>query len=74
MKFLPNFLDIIKYIGASYLIYIGYQTFIQKPIKLELCLAFIHKFTINALVLMPDKSADLPHAHSHALHNVNVVL
>lgn len=32
MKFLPNFLDIIKYIGASYLIYIGYQTFIQKPI------------------------------------------
>lgn len=33
MKFLPNFLDIIKYIGAVYLIYIGYQTFIQKPVN-----------------------------------------
>ncbi|VEG13804.1 LysE family translocator [Moraxella cuniculi] len=32
MKFMPNFLDIIKYIGAAYLIYIGYQTFVQKPI------------------------------------------
>lgn len=33
MKFAPNFLTIIKYLGAFYLIYIGYKTFIQKPIQ-----------------------------------------
>ena len=33
MTIAPNFLDIIKYIGAFYLIYLGYKTFIQTPVK-----------------------------------------
>lgn len=33
MEFAPNFLTIIKYLGAFYLIYIGYKTFIQKPVQ-----------------------------------------
>ena len=33
MKFAPNFLTIIKYLGAFYLIYIGYKTFSQKPVE-----------------------------------------
>lgn len=33
MKFAPNFLTIVKYLGAFYLIYIGYKTFTQKPVK-----------------------------------------
>lgn len=33
MKFAPNFLTIIKYLGAFYLIYIGYKTFMQRPVK-----------------------------------------
>ena len=33
MEFAPNFLTIIKYLGAFYLIYIGYKTFTQKPVK-----------------------------------------
>lgn len=32
VKYAPNFLTIVKYVGASYLIYIGYKTFIQKPV------------------------------------------
>lgn len=32
MNFAPNFLTVIKYLGAFYLIYIGYKTFIQKPV------------------------------------------
>lgn len=32
IKYAPNFLTFVKYVGASYLIYIGYKTFIQKPI------------------------------------------
>lgn len=32
MKLAPNFLTIIKYLGALYLIYIGYKTFTQKPV------------------------------------------
>lgn len=33
MKLAPNFLTFVKYLGAFYLIYIGYQTFTQKPVK-----------------------------------------
>ena len=33
MKLAPNFLTLIKYLGAFYLIYIGYQTFTQKPVE-----------------------------------------
>ncbi|MBW4016799.1 LysE family transporter [Moraxella osloensis] len=33
MKYAPNFLTFIKYIGAAYLIYIGYKTFVQLPIQ-----------------------------------------
>ncbi|AMT97175.1 MULTISPECIES: LysE family transporter [Psychrobacter] len=33
IKFAPNFLTIVKYLGAFYLIYIGYKTFAQKPVK-----------------------------------------
>lgn len=32
MAYTPNLLTIIKYIGALYLIYIGYKTFTQKPV------------------------------------------
>ncbi|ABR74679.1 lysine transporter LysE [Actinobacillus succinogenes] len=32
LKFFPNFLNIIKYLGAFYLIYIGYKTATQKPV------------------------------------------
>lgn len=32
LKFVPNFLVYIKYLGASYLIYIGYKTFTQLPV------------------------------------------
>lgn len=32
MKLAPNFLTIIKYLGALYLIYIGYKTFTQNPV------------------------------------------
>lgn len=32
MKTTPNFLLIIKYLGALYLIYIGYKTFVQSPV------------------------------------------
>ena len=31
----PQFLKVIKYLGAVYLIYIGYKTFIQQPIQTE---------------------------------------
>ena len=32
---LPNLIQLIQYIGASYLIYIGYRTFTQTPILLD---------------------------------------
>ncbi len=32
LKFAPNFLTYIKYLGAFYLIYIGYKTFTQLPV------------------------------------------
>ncbi|WP_230657144.1 LysE family transporter [Psychrobacter sp. I-STPA10] len=32
MKIAPNFLAWIKYLGAFYLIYIGYKTFVQTPV------------------------------------------
>lgn len=32
LNYTPNILNIIKYLGAAYLIYIGYQTFTQKII------------------------------------------
>lgn len=32
MNLAPNFLTVIKYLGAFYLIYIGYKTIIQKPV------------------------------------------
>jgi threonine/homoserine/homoserine lactone efflux protein len=31
----PQFLKVIKYLGAIYLIYIGYKTFMQQPIQTE---------------------------------------
>lgn len=31
----PMFLDIVRYLGATYLIYIGYKSFTSKSIKLE---------------------------------------
>lgn len=33
MRVAPNFLTLIKFLGAFYLIYIGYKTFTQKPVK-----------------------------------------
>jgi threonine/homoserine/homoserine lactone efflux protein len=30
-KYIPSLIQIIQYLGASYLVYIGYKTFIQKP-------------------------------------------
>lgn len=33
LKIAPNFLTIIKYLGAVYLIYLGYQTFRQPPVQ-----------------------------------------
>ncbi|MDO5651765.1 MAG: LysE family transporter [Moraxella sp.] len=32
MAYIPNFLGIVKYVGAAYLMYIGYATFVQSPI------------------------------------------
>ncbi|MFI7823681.1 LysE family translocator, partial [Acinetobacter baumannii] len=32
MIYTPQILNIVKYIGAFYLIYIGYKTFTQKPV------------------------------------------
>lgn len=32
MEYTPQLLNIVKYIGAGYLIYIGYKTFTQKPV------------------------------------------
>lgn len=32
MTYTPQILNIVKYIGALYLIYIGYKTFTQKPV------------------------------------------
>ena len=32
LKLAPNFLTVIKYLGAFYLVYIGYKTFMQSPI------------------------------------------
>lgn len=32
MQYAPNFLTIIKYFGAFYLVYIGYKTFVQRPV------------------------------------------
>ncbi len=34
MAYTPQILNIVKYIGAIYLIYIGYKTFVQKPITI----------------------------------------
>lgn len=32
LKYAPNFLTYIKYLGACYLIYLGIKTFLQKPV------------------------------------------
>ncbi len=44
MKYTPQLLNIIKYIGAGYLIYIGYKTFTQKPILDTGSLSVINSF------------------------------
>lgn len=56
MKLAPNFLTIIKYLGAFYLIYIGYKTFTQKPLEdvnstaqITSMQSFRHGFFTNAL-------------------------
>lgn len=33
LKFAPSFLVVVKYIGAFYLIYLGYKTFTQRPLN-----------------------------------------
>ncbi|MGP4864004.1 LysE family translocator [Psychrobacter sp. T6-5] len=56
MHLAPNFLVIIKYVGALYLIYIGYKTFLQRPVvdttnkaSIGLWRAFRNGFFTNAL-------------------------
>ena len=56
MHLAPNFLVFIKYVGALYLIYIGYKTFLQRPVvdttnkaSIGLWRAFRNGFFTNAL-------------------------
>ena len=44
MTYTPQILNIVKYIGAIYLIYIGYKTFTQKPILDTAALTSIDTF------------------------------
>ena len=44
MTYTPQILNIVKYIGALYLIYIGYKTFVQKPIADTSVISVIHPF------------------------------
>ena len=56
LAYTPQILNVIKYIGAIYLIYLGYKTFIQKPVNdssdstiLSPINAFQNGFFTNAL-------------------------
>lgn len=56
LKIAPNFLMIIKYLGAVYLMYLGYQTFRQPPVldnqpthQINLWQALRYGFFTNAL-------------------------
>ncbi|MBI0422492.1 LysE family transporter [Acinetobacter sp. ACIN00229] len=56
IAYTPQFLNIVKYIGAGYLIYIGYKTFTQKPVidmslltKINSFQALKYGFFTNAL-------------------------
>lgn len=44
MTYTPQILNIVKYIGAIYLIYIGYKTFTQKPITDTSAISVINSF------------------------------
>lgn len=44
MAYTPQILNIVKYIGAIYLIYIGYKTFVQKPITDTSVISVINPF------------------------------
>ena len=44
MAYTPQILNIVKYIGAIYLIYIGYKTFVQSPIVETSSTAAINPF------------------------------
>lgn len=44
MTYTPQILNIVKYIGALYLIYIGYKTFTQKPVLETTALTAIGTF------------------------------
>lgn len=44
MSYTPQILNIVKYIGAIYLIYIGYKTFVQKPITDTSVISVINPF------------------------------
>ncbi len=44
MTYTPQILNIVKYIGALYLIYIGYKTFTQKPVLDAVALNAIGSF------------------------------
>ena len=39
--YLPNLLSVIQYVGALYLIYIGYKTFIQLPVVEQSAVSFV---------------------------------
>jgi len=41
--YLPNLLSVIQYVGALYLIYIGYKTFIQLPVVEQSALSFVQR-------------------------------
>ncbi|NCI77522.1 LysE family translocator [Acinetobacter kanungonis] len=41
--YLPNLLSIIQYVGALYLIYIGYKTFIQLPVVEQSAVSFVQR-------------------------------
>lgn len=41
--YLPNLLSVIQYVGALYLIYIGYKTFIQLPVIEQSAVRFVQR-------------------------------
>lgn len=41
--YLPNLLSVIQYVGALYLIYIGYKTFIQLPVVEQSAVSFVQR-------------------------------
>lgn len=41
--YLPNLLSVIQYVGALYLIYIGYKTFLQLPVIEQSAVSFVQR-------------------------------